>query len=143
MFPLHEAVEVARLSLLLGWRTLQASRHRGEMLQSRENHLFTACCSPSPSIFDTWPVRVTEKDDMSRCQAIHNQSDSGETRVSRRDRTCTARSRLGLNNIIFSHLFRPPCFPVTLTILVEGSETALGDNQTTTSPQKAGQASHP
>ena len=96
-------------------------------------------------MFDTWPVRVTEKLDMSRCQVIQSQSESGETRVSRRDRTCTARSRLEFKNIFEFKIFQfgPPCFPVTLTILVERSEAALSDNQTTTRPQKAGQAPHP
>ena len=72
------------------------------MLQSGENNLFVERDQDQPDIeinyyvrqFSTCPVRVTEKLDVSRCQVIHNQSDSGDTRLSRRDNTCNARSRL-------------------------------------------------
>ena len=93
--------------------------------------------------FSTCPVRVTEKLDVSRCQMIHNQSDSGDTRLSRRDNTCNARSRLRFKyRRLLSYLLGSPCLIITLAVLVQRSESALSDNQAAASSKKAGQASH-
>ena len=103
LFPLKEAIEVARLPLLLRGLPKEGSSHRGDVVQGGKDHLVFSCFvligfSAIRSI-DTWPVRVTEKLDRSRCQRIHNQSDSGVTRLSSREKTWRPRSRLGIEKM--------------------------------------------